>query len=139
MSGILNNIEYELPIIPFGGYKVTKAMPKVRLRTSAGYIQQREQYPTAQYKIQIEFEMLTDAEKNLLAAFIAEYKAKTFYFILPTSLKPRPNGKIYPIGLLCLITSDEMSEDPVDPGFLWKCSLTLESIGPEVIGTPPNE
>ncbi|HBE44277.1 MAG TPA: hypothetical protein DDW17_02180 [Deltaproteobacteria bacterium] len=139
MSGVLDNIEYELPIIPFGGYKVTKVMPKVRLRTPAGYIQQREQSPTVQYKIQIEFEMLTDAEKNLLAAFIDEYKSETFYFIFPTSMKPKPDGKIYPIGILCLITSDEMAEDPKHPGFLWTCSLTFESMGSEVVGTPPTD
>jgi hypothetical protein len=140
MSVIYDNVEYDLISQPkYTGYKPSRVAPKVRFQATAGYVQQREQYPNPQKKILIELEKLTDAENNLLTAFLDYIKSKTFYFILPTSLKPRPDGKIYPVGILCRIIDNEIPEEPTNPGFLWKRSLTLESIGPEVTGTPPDE
>jgi hypothetical protein len=139
MSVVYDNVEYDFPITPFGGYKPVRIAPKVRFQAVAGYAQQREQYPSATKKIVLDFELLTDAENNLLTAFIDYYKSEAFWYVLPTSLQAHPDGKIYPVGIWCRIIDDEIPEEPTGPGYLWHRKITLESIGPEVIGTPPDE
>jgi hypothetical protein len=140
LSIVLDNVEYDfVSPPPYNGYKPVRVAPKVRFQAVAGYAQQREQYPNAIKKIQIDFKMQLDAENNLLSAFIDQYKSEPFWYVLPTSLKPRPDGKIYPIGIWCRIIDDEIPEEPTGSGYFWHRKITLESIGPEVIGTPPDE
>ena len=134
MGGVYDNIEYDLIPAPQGGYKPTIISPKVRFQATAGYVHQRDRYPARNKKIVIEWPAMSAAEFEMLGAWLDAVGSDTFWYVLPTSLEPRPDGQVIPRGILCRIIDEEIPEDPVEygDGYLYHARITLESIGPEV-------
>ena len=132
MSVVLDNREYDLiPNPGYGKYQPKRKSPKIRFQADAGYVHQRDQFPSATRPIEIEMELMSDAERNMLMAWIDYKKSGTFWYVLPESLKPRPDGRIIPTGILCRIVDDEITDEPEHCGY-WKAKITLESIGAPV-------
>jgi hypothetical protein len=134
MSVVYDNIEYDLISAPQGGYKPTIVSPKIRFQATAGYVHQRDRYPTRGKKIVIEWSNMPAAEYEMLLAWLDEAGSNTFWYVLPTSLEPRPDGQVIPRAILARIIDEEIPEDPVEygDGYLYHARITLESVGPEV-------
>lgn len=134
MSAVYENIEYDLIPNPLGGYKPTIDSPKVRFQAVAGYVHQRDRYPARTKKIVIEWPSMHAAEYAMLLAWLDHVGSDAFWYVLPTSLEPRPDGQVIPRGILCRIIDEKIPEDPVEygDGYLYHARITLESIGPEV-------
>jgi len=136
----INDIYYDLvPFQEYGGYQPVRVAPKVRFQAEAGYAQQRERFVVTQKRITLEWRLLSEAEYNMLIAWIEYKKSSAFWFVLPESLSPRPSGVVIPKGIWCRIIDDKIPETPqlYNDGFYRSVKITLESIGPEVEGTDP--
>jgi len=134
MSVVYDNQNYDLIPAQYGGYKPSIITPKIRFQATAGYVHQRDRYPAAGRKIVMEVNIMTQGEYNMLRAWLDEVGSDAFWYVLPTSLAPRPDGQIIPRGILCRIIDEEIPDDPIFPndGYCWHARITLESIGPEV-------
>jgi hypothetical protein len=134
MSGVYENTEYDLISAPMGGYKPMIVSPKVRFQATAGYVHQRDRYPARGKKIVIESPNMSQGEYNMQRAWIDYIGSETFWYVLPTSLEPRPDGQVIPRAILARIIDEEIPEDPVEygDGYIYHTRITLESIGPEV-------
>lgn len=134
MSAVLDNLVYDLIPAQFGGYKPTIVAPKIRFQAAAGYVHQRERYPALGRKIVLETNITSQGEYNMIRAWLDYVGSDSFWYVLPTSLSPRPDGQVIPRGILCRIIDEEIPDDPIFPndGFYWHVRITLESIGPEV-------
>lgn len=131
---IYDNQTYALIHAQFGGYKPSIIAPKIRFQATAGYVHQRERYPAPSRRIELEIPLMTQAEYNMLRAWLEHIGSGSFWYVLPTSLAPRPDGQIIPRGILCRVIDEEIPDEPLFPndGFCWRVKITLESIGPEV-------
>jgi len=134
MSAVYSNIEYDLIPAHQGGFKSMIIAPKIRFQSTSGYVHQRNRYPARYKKIVHEWPAMTAAEYEMLLAWLDEVGSDAFWFVLPTSLEPRPDGQIIPRAILARIIDEEIPEDPVEygDGYLYHARITLESIGPEV-------
>ena len=134
MSVILDNVEYDFIQHPnFSDYLPVLQVPKVKFVAEKGYAHQREAYPVPAKKISLEWSLLPAAQFNLLKAWIIYIGSDSFWYVMPTSLKPTPNGSIVPKAILCRITDEEIPEDPTIYGtaYFYHIKITLESIGGE--------
>lgn len=134
MSAVFNNQLFDLIPAQFSGYKPSLLTPKVRFQATAGYVHQRDRYPSLGRKVVLETFITTQGEYNMIRAWIDYVGSASFWYVLPTSLAPRPDGQVIPRGILCRIIDEEIPDEPVFPndGFCWRVRITLESIGPEV-------
>ncbi len=136
----MDNVWYDLlPHPDYEGYQPVRISPKVRFQAEAGYVQQRNRYPSDTKKITCEWKIMSEAEYNLLMAWIEEKGSDAFWFVLPESLSTRPDGTTIPKGIWCRIIDEEIPETPKfhNDGFWRNVKVTLESIGPAVEGTAP--
>jgi hypothetical protein len=132
MSVVVDNVEYDFIVNPaYGKYLPSIQSPKVTFTAENGYTHQREAYSVHTKKIGLEWDMLTEPEFNMLKAFIEYIGSESFWYVIPTSLRPRPDGNIVPKGVLCRISDTEIPENPSGPANYWHCKITLESIGGE--------
>lgn len=140
MPVVIDDVAYEfVPPPEYGGYQPVRIAPKVRFQAESGYVHQRERYVNTRKRITIEWKLLSEAEYNMLIAWIEYKKSSTFWYVLPESLSPRPSGAIIPKGILCRIVDEEIPETPqfYNDGYYRNVKITLESIGPEVEGIDP--
>lgn len=130
---VIDNTEYELlPPPEFSKYKITKLTPKIKFESEGGYFHQREKFSTSMYKIEVGSENISDAQKEYLDTFISYIGSDTFWYIVPTSMTPKSDGKVYPIGFLCKIVNEEIINSPTNPNY-WNFSLELRSIGEPIV------
>ncbi len=139
MSVLYDGEYYDfLPPPPFGGYKRYRVSPKIKFQADGGYLHQQDRYPDPQVKVELEITSVSAAGRNLIEAFLDEIRSTTFWYVLPESLVPRPDGTIRPVGILARVTGDEIDESPTKPG-QFTIKLVLTSQGPAVTGTAPTE
>lgn len=134
MPAAFENQYYDLIEADFGGYKQSIVAPKIRFQAAAGYVHQRERYPAQARKIVIESARATEGERNMMRAWLVYMGSGTFWYVLPASLAPRPDGQVIPRGVLCRVIDEEIPDEPVGygDGPYYHLRVTLESIGGEV-------
>jgi hypothetical protein len=128
-SVVIDDVAYAfIPNPKIGDYKPVRLTPKVTFISDAGYRQQREAAPYSRMRIPLEWTRLTDAERNMLMAWIEYIKSETFLFVLPLTLRPRPSGEIIPEFILARIIDEEIPDEPSTSSGLWHVKITLEQV-----------
>lgn len=128
MSVIIDNLSYELLPDPVrNGYAPTRMAPKISFTSRGGYKEQREAYPAAQWRYVYAMGIVTDAERNTVLASMDALGSDAFWFLVPESVTPRPDGTIVPDWRWVRFVDEETQVKPVAYGY-WDITVTLEEV-----------